>query len=409
MYCVRPVLTKKPARGFAWACAACSRAQEKKLEARNTPIIGESPAEAEEEVAEEEEEEPNGLPSDTNVSTPAPAEEHPRPATKEQIAQARMWPYRYLGIHCRVEDALDYDDRIYPRASSRLGPRHQAIVNPWPGRPVEYAKPIDIKKKYLSRSGRKDSKLSKEAQAAIEAAKREIASRPKWVMDEPVGYVRRGEDEPVLINGKPTRTAEVLFKMPTATQIPNRGEDDAPGAELSPADREKFIDDYMERAKEIAPQLGEEKYATNFLDKALELLYSNSFDAEAALAKLKQQNKYKDLKEPHLRPEEVKLFEQGVAKYGSELRNVTKHVGTVPHYQIVRFYYMWKKTPRGRQIWGGYEGRKGKKEAKRHNANSKLVDDVADDHDDSAFDNEKAAEKKRGFQCKFCSTRSSRQ
>lgn len=67
MYCVRPVLTKKPARGFAWACAACSRAQEKKLEARNTPIIGESPAEAEEEVAEEEEEEPNGLPSDTNV------------------------------------------------------------------------------------------------------------------------------------------------------------------------------------------------------------------------------------------------------------------------------------------------------------------------------------------------------
>ena len=34
MYCVRPVLTKKPARGFAWACAACSRAQEKKLEAR---------------------------------------------------------------------------------------------------------------------------------------------------------------------------------------------------------------------------------------------------------------------------------------------------------------------------------------------------------------------------------------
>ncbi|EAW23246.1 DNA-binding E3 ubiquitin-protein ligase SNT2 [Aspergillus fischeri NRRL 181] len=409
MYCVRPVLTKKPARGFAWACAACSRAQEKKLEARNTPIIGESPAEAEEEVAEEEEEEPNGLPNDTNVSTPAPAEEHPRPATKEQIAQARMWPYRYLGIHCRVEDALDYDDRIYPRASSRLGPRHQAIVNPWPGRPVEYAKPIDIKKKYLSRSGRKDSKLSKEAQAAIEAAKQEIANRPKWVMDEPVGYVRRGEDEPVLINGKPTRTAEVLFKMPTATQIPSRGEDDAPGAELSPADREKFIDEYMERAKEIAPQLGEEKYATNFLDKALELLYSNSFDAEAALAKLKQQNKYKDLKEPHLRPEEVKLFEQGVAKYGSELRNVTKHVGTVPHYQIVRFYYMWKKTPRGRQIWGGYEGRKGKKEAKRHNANSKLVDDVADDHDDSAFDNEKAAEKKRGFQCKFCSTRSSRQ
>ncbi|OOO10151.1 Bromo adjacent domain protein [Aspergillus oryzae] len=409
MYCVRPVLTKKPARGFAWACAACSRAQERKLEARNTPILGESQAEVEEEVVEEEEEEPNGA-NGTSSSTPAIVEEEaPRPATEEQVAQARMWPYRYLGIHCRVEDALDYDDRIYPRASSRLGPRFQAIVNPWPGRPVEYVKPTDIKKKYMKSSGgRKDSKLSKEALAALEAAKQEKANRPKWVMDEPQGYVRRGEDEPVTVNGKQVRTAELMFKMPTATQIPSRGEDDAPGADLSAADRERFIDDYMARAKEIAPDLGVEKYSTNFLDKALELLYANSFDVETALSKLKQMNKYKDLKEPHLRPEEVKAFEQGVAKYGSEWRNLTKHVGTVPHYQIVRFYYMWKKTARGHQIWDHYEGRRGKKEAKR-NHTAKLVDDVADDHDDSAYDNEKAVEKKRGFQCKFCSTRTSRQ
>ncbi|KAE8148024.1 hypothetical protein BDV25DRAFT_159150 [Aspergillus avenaceus] len=408
MYCVRPVLTKKPARGFAWACAACSRAQERKLEARNTPILGESQPEVEEEIVEEEEEEPNG--NGTAGSTPAIVEEEtPRPATEEQVAQARMWPYRYLGIHCRVEDALDYDDRIYPRASSRLGPRFQAIVNPWPGRPVEYVKPFDIKKKYMKSSGgRKDSKLSKEALAALEAAKQEKANRPKWVMDEPLGYVRRGEDEPVPVNGKQVRTAELKFAMPTSEQIPSRGEDDAPGADLSPADREKFIDDYMTRAKELAPALGVEKFSTNFQDKALELLYANSFDAEAALAKLKQMNKYKDLKEPHLRPEEVKAFEQAVAKYGSEWRNITKHVGTVPHYQIVRFYYMWKKTARGRQVWGSYEGRRGKKEAKR-SSSAKLVDDVADDHDDSAYDNDKAAEKKRGFQCKFCSTRTSRQ
>lgn len=410
MYCVRPVLTKKPARGFAWACAACSRAQERKLEARNTPILGENQPEADEEMVEEEEEEPHGATNGTTSSTPAPVEEEVRPATEEQVAQARMWPYRYLGIHCRVEDALDYDDRIYPRASSRLGPRHQAMVNAWPGKPVEYVKPIDIKKKYMRGSGgRKDSKLSKETVAAIEAAKQEKANRPKWVMDEPLGYVRRGEDEPVTVGGKQVRTAEPMFKMPTADQVPSsRGEDDAPGSHLSPAERERFVDDYMERAKALAPQLGEEKYATNFLDKALELLYSNSFNADAALAKLKTMNKYKDLKEPHLRPEELKLFEQAVSKFGSEWRNITKYVGTVPHYQIVRFYYMWKKTPRGRQIWGAYEGRRGKKEAKRSSA-AKLVDDVADDHDDSAFDNDKAVEKKRGFQCKFCSTRTSRQ
>lgn len=411
MYCVRPPLTRKPARGFAWACAACSRAQERKLEARQTPVVGESQRDVEEEIPEEEEEDLHGPPNGTNGSTPAPVgEEVPHPATEEQIAQAKLWPYRYLGIHCQLEDALDYDDRIYPRASSRLGPRHQANVAEWAGRPVEYVKPVDIKKKYMRTSGgRKDGKLPKEAIAAIEAAKQEKARRPKHVMDEPPGYIKRGEDEPVSINGKEDRTSELLFKMPTSSQIPARGEDDAPGADLSPADREKFIDDYMARAKAIAPEMGFEKYSTNFLDKALELLYANSFDVEAALTKLKGLEKYSDFKEPHLRPEELKLFEQAVAKYGSELRHVTKHVKTVPHYQIVRFYYMWKKTPRGRQIWGNYEGRRGKKAARRTSTTAKLVDDVADDHDDSAFDLEKAAEKKRGFVCKFCSTRSSRQ
>lgn len=410
MSCVRPALTKKPARGFAWACAPCSRAQERKLEARNTPIIGVAKGEGEDEVMEEEEEEhhANGVANGTSVSTPAAIEDSmPQPETAEQMAQARMWPYRYLGMHCRVEDALDYDDRIYPRASSRLGPRHQAIVNPWPGRPVEYVKPLELKKKYSRQSG--GAKIA--PKAVMEAMKQEKATRPKWVQDSPPGYIQRGEDEPVAItNAKQARTAELIFKMPTAEQLPARGEDDAPGSHLSIADREAFIDDYMRRARELAPDVGVEKYSTNFLDKAIELLYSESFNADAALAKLKKLNKHKDLKEPNLRPEELKLFEQGVAKYGSEWRNITKHVKTVPHYQIVRFYYMWKKTPRGRQVWGSYEGRRGKKEVRRQSvATSKLLDDVADDHDDSAFDNDKAMSLKRGFQCKFCSTRSSRQ
>ncbi|KAJ5719054.1 hypothetical protein N7493_007509 [Penicillium malachiteum] len=415
MLCVRPALTKKPARGFAWACAACSRAQERKLEARNTPLIGEARPEGEEEIVEEEEEEhhhANGVANGTGVSTPGTLEDSmPQPATEEQIAHAKMWPYRYLGIHCRPEDALDYDDRIYPRASSRLGPRHQAIVNPWPGRTVEYVKPLELKKKSVKiAGGRNVMKLTKESQAAFDAAKIERANRPKWVQDEPPGYIPRGEDEPVTVDGKQARTAELLFKMPTADQLPARGEDDAPGAHLSNEDREAFIDDYMRQAKALASDIGVERHCTNFLDKAIELLYSESFNVEAALAKLKKVNKYKDLNEPHLRPEELKAFEQGVAKFGSEWRNIAKHVKTVHIYHIVRFYYMWKKTPRGRQIWGAYEGRRGKKEVRRQSVvSSKLVDDVAHDHDDSAFDNEKALSLKRGFQCKFCSARHSRQ
>ena len=385
------------------------------MEARNTPLTGGPRADGEDIIMEEEEEEDphshaNGAANGTSVSTPAAEEDFmPQPATVEQMAQAKMWPYRYLGIHCRVEDALDYDDRIYPRASSRLGTRHQAMVAPWPGRPIEYVKPLDKKK---SKVAKKDGK-SKDAQAALEAAKHERANRPKWVQDEPTGYIHRGLDEPVTINektGKQARTAEPIFKMPSSEQIPSRGEDEAPGSHLSDEDREKFIDDYMRQAKELAPGIGVEKFCTNFLDKALQILCAESFNVQAALAKLKKTNRYKDLKEPHIRPEELKLFEQGVAKYGSEWRNIMKHVKTVPIYQIVRFYYMWKKTPSGRKIWGAYEGRRGKKEVRRHSVtSSKLLDDVADDHDDSAFDSEKAVVQKRGFHCKFCSTRSSRQ
>ncbi len=411
MNCVRPPLLKKPARGFAWACGPCSQAQERKLEARNTPILGANLRDGEdEETFEEEDDEVFPPVGSTGGSSPVPAELDdgiPRSVTANQIAQAKMWPYRYLGIHCRVEDALDYDDRIYPRASSRLGPRHQANVNIWHGRPVELVKPADIKKKYIKGSShKKDAKLSRETIAALEADKIAKEKRPKWVMDEPPGFVRRGEDHP---NTDPNNTAKLMFKMPEVGDVSSRGGDDiSSGVQL--AEFGEVIDTYMNKAKSLAKEIGVKDYSTNFLDKALELLCTNKYNADASLEKLRLINRRKDLREPEFNKEEVKRFEEGVSKYGSEMRSVRLHVRTQKHADIVRFYYMWKKTDRGKQIWGNYEARKGKKQAKQLDANAaKLVDDVADDVDDSAFDNAKAVHRKRGFKCKFCSTRASRQ
>ncbi|KAA6416343.1 MAG: PHD finger and BAH domain (Snt2) [Lasallia pustulata] len=413
MNCVRPPLLKKPARGFAWSCGPCSRKQERKLEARNTPNVGERAVDAEEEELMEEEEDDNAGVSDlTSGSSPREAYSQDlgtRPATAEQMAQAKLWPYRYLGIHCRVEDALDYDDRIYPRASSRLGPRHQANVTIWHGRPVELVKPADIKKKYIKGSShKKDAKLSKETIAALEADKVAREKRPKWVMDEPPGYVHRGEDQPLI---DPANTARLQFRLPEVGEISSRGMDDEQtpdDSDLKLEQGEKFIDDYMARARPIAKLFGLKEWSTNFLDKALELLCLNNYAVEPALEQLRVMDKRKDLKEPELTKEEVRKFEEGVAKYGSELRDVSRHVGkSQKHASIVRFYYMWKKTDRGKQIWGHYEGRKGKKQAKQ--TDSKLVDDVADDIDDSAFDNDKAALRRRGFECKFCAARKSPQ
>jgi hypothetical protein len=368
-----------------------------------------------EELIDEEDEFPGALGESLDTGRTSPtrsseAEVSIHPGTAEQIHQASLWLFRYLGIHCKVEDALDYDDRIYPRASSRLGPRHQANVTSWPGRPVEYVKPADIRKKYVKGGGyKKDSKLSKETLAAIEADKLAREKRPKWVQDEPPGYIHRGEDYDV---GDPRCSSELLFKLPEAGEspmVPERGSDDSGPDHLSVEDREQMVTDYMERAKKLAKPLGLPLLSTNLLDVALDILRLSAYDPEKALEMLSVADR-KLFKEPELSPAELKKFEDGVTKYGSEWHSLKKHVKSVSAADIVRFYYTWKKTDRGKQVWGSYSGRKGKKEAKKAEANAgKLQDDVADEHDDSAFDNDKAFEKKRGFQCKFCASRSSPQ
>ncbi|KAF2459779.1 hypothetical protein BDY21DRAFT_177985 [Lineolata rhizophorae] len=409
MNCVRPPVLKKPSRGFAWACAPCGRAQERKLEARRTPIIGDLSKDAEEEELIDEEEEDLG-PAETRAPSPN-GSVGDTPGNEAEIALAKMWPMRYLGIHCRVEDALQYDDRaIYPRASSRLGPRHQANVNVWHGRPVELVKPAEIKRRYVkSGSNKKDTKLSKETLAALEADKQEKAKRPKWVMDEPFGFVHRGEDYP---NDDPRNTAQLLFKMPSE-------EERKPGMDI-----DKVINKYIEHLRvlmrewEFARLYTPESILwkafrvipTNVFDKAMTLLMENKFDALAATKQIKALTaKPENFKEPNPTPDEYKRFVEGVAKYGSELRNVRLHVKTMPHKDIVRFYYQWKRTRAGRNVWGSYAGRKGTKKKAESESASRLVDDVADDQDDSAFDSNKAILKKRGFQCKFCSTQKSRQ
>ena len=408
MNCVRPPLLKKPARGFAWSCGPCSRRQERKLEARNTPLVGDRAVEGEDdEFLDEEEDEHVAAAINMTGGNSDDLKKQlsgPRPATAEQLAQAKQWPYRYYGIHCGVEDALDYDDRIYPRATSCLGPKHQANVHVWHGRPVELVKPAEIRRKYVKGgSHKKDAKFAKEAVVALEECKIAREKRPKWVMDEPPGYVRRGEDHP---NSDHLNTARLKFRLPQVGEISLR--DNASETSVSGEDREKMVDDYMIRAKTLAKFVGVTEYSTNFLDKALELFYTNNYLVEPALAQLRVLNRRKDLREPELNKEELKRFEEGISKFGSELRNVSRHVGkSQKHGDIVRFYYMWKKSDRGKQIWGHFEGRKGKNKAKQ--VDSKLVDDVADDDDDSAFDNEKAAARRRDFECKFCAARSSPQ
>lgn len=413
MTCVNPPLAKKPSRGFAWSCGPCSRAQEKRLEARHASGT------AEDEEVREDEEEAGAIQPEAELESSEKMPPAPMTHNQAEAAKASMWPWRYLGIHCNVEDVLQYDDRaIYPRASSRLGARHQAVVNFWYGRPVELVKPTEIKKKYSKgATNKKDAKLTKETVAAIEADKAERAKRPPWMQDEPPGYIPRGEDYE---SSDPRCTAERLFVVPPEETAARVGFAAVNAAK--PVLKEAVVDAFMEKAKALATERGFARpisevskegsrpgvkamaVSTNYFDRSLTALHKNSFNTEAALEELRTLNEERDIGNPMFSSTELKKFEDGVSKFGSELRLVKKHVKTRPYGEITRLYYIWKKTPRGKEIWGRHAARRG---SKRRAETS--WPEIADDEDDSAFDNAKASQRKRKFQCKFCLSTTSRQ
>ena len=124
----------------------------------------------------------------------------------------------------------------------------------------------------------------------------------------------------------------------------------------------KIVDEYVKKARIHSRAIGVPPFGVNFLDKAMELLTKYNYNAEAALSKLKTMDRKKDLHEPILTKQELTKFEEGVAKHGSEHRLIRLHMKTnLPNSDIVRFYYLWKKTPKGREVWGNYGGRKGSK------------------------------------------------
>ncbi|KAG9245820.1 hypothetical protein BJ878DRAFT_331997 [Calycina marina] len=405
MMCVSPPLEKKPSRGFAWACGPCSKAQERKLEARLDPSLS-GVVDAEDDDFNDDGDSPLSLerPPDAALGD---IQANKNAASTAKPLQPSTWLFRYLGIHCKLEDVLDSDDRIYPRASSRIGSRHQAIVTPWYGNPVEYVEPVEVKKKTVkSASGKKTSSLTKDTIQALELEKQAKETRPKWIMAKPHGYVHRGED---LDQTDPNNTAKLMFKPPGAPPTAERGMDNIEYTVPYVSAREKLVDDYLAVAKSKASEIGLPDRSTNLIDIALDLLRAYNYDPVPALHAVTRIDK-QAFKEPELSPLELKKFEEGVAKFGSEWHSIKKHVKTVSAANIVRFYYTWKKTERGRQVWGKYHGRKGKREQKRNETSAgKLQDDVAHDQDDSAFDNNKAFQKKRRFHCKFCQTQHSRQ
>ncbi|KAJ2234684.1 putative PHD type zinc finger protein with BAH domain-containing protein [Coemansia sp. RSA 1286] len=145
MQCLDPPLSRKPAKGYSWQCAAClRRMQEQRVSGAVTEAaILETGDRKRTTRAAQAEDSGAGLRSGSSAAAAA-SDTESRSGSKrlktghsssDSMATAiprprnrGLWPFRYFGVNTNIEDVLHDDERIYPRAVSRIGPKYQAIV-----------------------------------------------------------------------------------------------------------------------------------------------------------------------------------------------------------------------------------------------------------------------------------------
>lgn len=462
MLCLDPPLLKKPSRGFLWSCAPCTKKHEIEHQSKkmlmlshDNKLLNEHELTREMSVLSSQQAPQSLVPPSDEDSTESPHEGLSTPSQRpdllpkyermaadfldrdsalslEERRLKEEWPMRYLGMHARLEDGVDVDDRSpYPRASTRLGAKHQATHIPeFEDHPIVYYDtekgPVQARKK--AGPPKKAKKVENDVVLRLEVPEdyRNTSPKdyPRWLQPRPKGYVERGVD------GE-TATSTLLWKP----------------LQLDENNDFRSLDAYIAQCGPIAEKLGLHPNSPNFVDAILNLYFVNNGLQSEALIKAQKLTR-ESLKEPTFSPEEVKKFEAGIKKFGSELYPTYKKVKSQLCAMVVRFYYLWKKTENGREIWGNFEGRMQKKlqnvkdenkarEGSEDDSNGTVnaengsevtengtslpengtkesrerpaIDQYADPEDDSAYDKTKIAAEPRPFYCKHCSASESTQ
>lgn len=365
--CLEPPLKHKLTRGFGWSCAHCVR----ELVPEMSDTCNESTSSDQEFLQKIN----SNMPAlNTHSYKPEPeyksllkAVQTVSVLTPEQEKQLRLWPFRYLGMHTTIEDIIDVNDRIYPRAASRIGPKHQAVVPAWPGRPAIY-----YRVRFPGRRGKRGHAKAANSSKAIYDPPDLDRTLP-WVQETPSGYIERGGDN----------TSTLMW-----------------------SNRYGVPDEFLKKTEAYATQLDISLTSPNFLDACLKAFIDAKGNDATALKEVSTFTP-KMLKEPKFTEEEVVRFEEGIARYGSELHLVFKHVKTKSSADIVRFYYMWKKTPSGKLIWNDCQARGTRRRPTEEDL--KFAAAIADDDDpETMYSNEKIKFLGKYLECKFCDTRTSK-
>ncbi|KAI9488569.1 hypothetical protein BDB00DRAFT_772160 [Zychaea mexicana] len=342
MACLNPPLLRKPSKGFAWQCAFCSRkeimeaptasshtntATSSSLQTTTTTTTSAAEAEAEAEAAA-----PTSHHSrDTrSPSTPASRQRPTRNAARSSAPRmTNMWPFRYFGIHTDIHDILDIDDRIYPRARSRLGARYQADPIP------------DLINAPSSNNG--DAHQNHQPSSPAKSASLKLRPKPFQKRTRPRSR-RRTEGSPNLGRAPSEEDTEEPGPIERGTDAtitplfhPNRLDD-------------QVLNQYIKDVKAL-PSLPLPPYSGDLLDRAILCLEHNDYDTKEALEEMRKVDESDFVHIVEWTPEEVEAFESGIKTYGHDLYHVGRMVPSKKHADVVRYFYQWKKTERYEPVY----------------------------------------------------------
>lgn len=284
----------------------------------------------------------------------------------EQEKQLKLWPFRYLGINSNIREIIEVNNRIYPRATSRVGPQYQANITDWPGRPVQYYRIIQH-----DRRKRGPKPKNPEKPKGVEFDPPDLDRSLPWVQEAPPGYIERGVDA----------SSTLLWR-------------NTPGS-----------DEFLKLCAPYAVNVSVDPSSCNFIDACLEAYMDCHGDSTKALERVALLNK-KSLKEPVLNRREVNLFEEAIKEYGNSLHEVYKKVKTKPAADIVRFYYLWKKTERGKKVWDNCQARPSRRKVSQ--IDQEFAFKIADPTDPvCCYSAEEIKQVGKSLECKFCKTTAS--
>ena len=225
------------------------------------------------------------------------------------------------------------DDRIYPRAKSRIGIKYQATVADWDTTNNRSLSPTvsDTQSPKTMLKSKKGERKKLNMQGAKSSQKRSAEASPSA--------------EPMDID---------TFEVSTETMIPMRGGDDTITCLYKPGIlSDSKVDDYMDQVKALQ-NIPLKPYSSDLMDRALFELELNSYNTESALEAMQdlQASDFKHIVE--WSQKEMDAFEQSIREHGHDLNFAKNSVQTKSMADIVRYFYQWKKTDRYETVYSDW-------------------------------------------------------